>query len=164
MFLSALIYLKAVPSFWAWFQIKWICVAALSGQSSLGPSKVFFSSHLHFCRMSASCPLPMLQAPVQMDHTAYPLLRDLSSKTTTTKTELPICCPLTLFLEKQRNENKCHPSQMYIREPALFSVLLTKHQCRQESFMTIIGRTIVEHTSLSASGAISYALRKDLKG
>lgn len=98
-----------------------------------------------------------------MDHTEYPLLRDLSSKTTT-KTELPICCPLTLFLEKQRNENKCHPSQMYIREPALFSVLLTKHQCRQESFMTIIGRTIVEHTSLSASGAISYALRKDLKG
>lgn len=94
-----------------------------------------------------------------MDHTEYPLLRDLSSKTTT-KTELPICCPLTLFLEKQRNENKCHPSQMYIQEPALFSVLLSKHQCRQESFMTIIGRTIVEHTSLSASGAISYTLER----
>lgn len=67
------------------------------------------------------------------------------------------------FTEEQKNENKWHLSHTYILKPLLFPVLLTKHQCRQESFTTIIGRTTVEHTSLSASGAVLYALCKDLK-
>lgn len=136
-----------------------IWVSAHTAQYTLLPSEVFISaSHLllHFSR--APCPLPVLQA-LQAQLLPYALVSCLYKHTNP-----PHFYPVTSFTEQQRNENKWHSSHTYILEPALFSFLLTKHQCRQESFMTIIGRTTVRHTSLSASGAILYALCKDLKG
>lgn len=144
-----------------------IWVAAHAVQYPLGPSKVFFPSSLHFC--STSAPFTFHQLPALCS--SYRLLlsstRSLPSALGSPlhkKIKLAPSYPVIPFLEEQRNENKCHPSHIYNQEPAPFSVLLTKRQCRQESFMTIIGRTTLEHTSLSASGAISYALCENLKG
>lgn len=136
-------------------------------QYPLGPSKVFFPSPLHVCSTSAPCASHQVPALCQATDSCLAASRSLPSALGSPlhrKIKLPPSYPVTPFLEEQKNENKCHPSHIDIQEPALFSVLLKKHQCRQESFMTIIGRTTLEHTSLSASGAISYAPCEDLKG
>lgn len=147
MFLSALIYMKASPSLWAWLCIwhGFMGLALLCLQHTLVsplwvPQKFSFY-HPYFCGMSAPCTfhqLPDLCSCCSFPHN-WAALFTFFSEISKIK-ELPPSCPLTPVLDEQRNQNKCHSSHIYIQKPMLFSVLLTKHQCQQESFMTVIGR------------------------
>lgn len=138
----------------------WVTVPSRSLKSFLYITSALLE-HICFLHFApAPCPLPCATGSCLAATRSLP---SALGSPLHKKIKLPPSYPVTPFLEEQRNKNKCHPSHTHIQEPALFSVLLTKHQCRQESFMTIIGRTTLEHTSLSASGAISYAPCEDLK-
>lgn len=69
----------------------------------------FFPSSLHFVHAAGSCCL-----------TPHALGSHLQNKT-----KLPLSYPVTLFLEEQRNENKCHDHTHTFGSSA---VLLIKHQ------------------------------------
>lgn len=140
-----------------------IWVSAHAAQYPLHPSEIFISaSHLLPAVFMSSLPFACTSGSSGLAATfSLPcaLVSSLHKQI-----NLPHFYPVTSFTEQQRNENKWQSSHTYILEPVLFSVLLTKYQCRQESFMTIIGRTTVKHTKQHRMQTVMYALCKDLKG